>query len=123
MPFARDAKAASWLSLCGEEFAAVEGGMLYASVQAAVSESANVYAGLRAGASADQVLARAEADDAPFAGSDELRAWVALPKRTTHPSQAPTSSGRGSRKTRRNRLSPFAAPLASIGGPGVTHHN
>ncbi len=36
-----------------------------------------LYAGLRAGASADQVLARAEADGAPFVGSDELRAWVA----------------------------------------------
>jgi hypothetical protein len=118
--FARDAKAASWLFLCGEEFAAMEGGMSYAGVQAAVSESANVvsdpprvmdmdlarrhvaaldelprptlvtcragprssaavylYAGLRAGASADEVLARAEADGAPFAGSDELRTWVA----------------------------------------------
>jgi protein tyrosine phosphatase (PTP) superfamily phosphohydrolase (DUF442 family) len=35
-----------------------------------------LYAGLRAGASADEVLARAEADGAPFAGSDELEAWV-----------------------------------------------
>ena len=93
--------------------------MSYASVQAAVPESANVvsdpprvmdmdlarqhvaaldelprptlvtcrtgprssaviylYAGLRAGATAEEVLARAEADGAPFAGSDELRAWV-----------------------------------------------
>src|SRR2546423_9990487 len=118
--FARDASAASWLFLCGEEFAAMEGGMSYADVQAAVAESANVvsdpprvldmdlarrqvaaldelprptlvtcrvgprssaavylYAGLRAGASADEVLARAEADGAPFAGSDELKAWVA----------------------------------------------
>jgi hypothetical protein len=118
--FARDANAASWLFLCGEEFAAMEGGMSYTDVQAAVVESAQIvsdppqvldmdlakrhvaaldqlprptlvtcrvgprssavvylYAGLRAGASADQVLARAEADDAPFAGSDELRAWVA----------------------------------------------
>jgi hypothetical protein len=117
--FARDANAASWLFLCGEEFAAMEGGMSYASVQAAVPESANIvsdpprvldmelarqhvaaldqlprptlvtcrvgprssavvylYAGLRAGASADEVLARAEADGAPFAGSDELKAWV-----------------------------------------------
>src|SRR5438552_4443887 len=40
--FARAANAASWLFLCGEEFAAVEGGMSYASVQAAVAESANV---------------------------------------------------------------------------------
>jgi hypothetical protein len=118
--FARDANAASWLFLCGEEFAAMDGGMSYASVQAAVADSANIvsdppqvldmdlarqhlaaldqlprptlvtcrvgprssavvylYAGLRAGASADEVLARAEADGAPFAGSDELKAWVA----------------------------------------------
>ena len=118
--FARDANAASWLFLCGEEFAAMEGGMSYESVRAAVAESANIvsdpprvmdmdlarrhvaaldelprptlvtcrvgprssaavylYAGLRAGATADEVLARAEADGAPFAGSDELRAWVA----------------------------------------------
>ncbi|HEU4706436.1 MAG TPA: hypothetical protein VFS64_04540 [Solirubrobacterales bacterium] len=118
--FAREAGAASWLYLCGEEFAAMEGGMSYASVQAAVPESTNVvsdpprvmdmdlarrqiaaldelprptlvtcrmgprssalvylYAGLRSGASPDEVLARAEADRAPFAGSDELKAWVA----------------------------------------------
>jgi hypothetical protein len=118
--FARDAEAASWLFLCGEDFAAMEGGMSYASVQAAVAESANIvsdppqvldmdlarrqvaaldelprptlvtcrmgprssalvylYAGLRAGATAGEVLARAEEDEAPFAGSDELRAWVA----------------------------------------------
>jgi len=36
-----------------------------------------LYAGLRAGASAEDVLARAEADGAPFARSDELKAWVA----------------------------------------------
>src|SRR5258707_7937745 len=108
--FARDANAASWLYLCGEAFAGMEGGMSYASVQAAVAESANIvsdpprvldmdlarqhvaaldqlprptvvtcragprssalvylYAGLRAGASADEVLARAEAENAPFA--------------------------------------------------------
>jgi hypothetical protein len=118
--FARDADAASWLFLCGEDFAAMEGGMSYASVQAAVAESANIvsdppqemdmdlarqhvaaldrlprptlvtcrtgprssalvylYAGLRAGAAPDEVLARAEADGAPFSGSDELKAWVA----------------------------------------------
>ena len=118
--FARDADAASWLFLCGEEFAGMEGGMSYASVQAAVAQSANIvsdppqtldmdlarkhvaaldelprptlvtcrtggrssalvylYAGLRAGATPDEVFARAEADGAPFAGSDELRAWVA----------------------------------------------
>src|SRR5512133_1145763 len=40
--FAREANAASWLFLCGEEFAAMEGGMSYADVEAAVPESANV---------------------------------------------------------------------------------
>jgi protein tyrosine phosphatase (PTP) superfamily phosphohydrolase (DUF442 family) len=35
-----------------------------------------LYAGLEAGSTADEVLARAEADGAPFAGSEELRAWV-----------------------------------------------
>jgi hypothetical protein len=117
--FARDADAASWLFLCGDEFASMESGMSYDDVRAAVSESANIvsdpprvmdmdlakqhvaaldelprptlvtcragprssaviylYAGLRAGAAPDEVLARAEADGAPFAGSDELRAWV-----------------------------------------------
>lgn len=117
---ARDADAASWLFLCGEDFAAMEGGMSYASVQAAVPESANIvsdppqvldmdlarrqvaaldeltrptlvtcrtgprssalvylYAGLRAGATADEVLARAKEDEAPFAGSEDLEAWVA----------------------------------------------
>ncbi len=117
--FARDANAASWLFLCGEEFAAMEGGLSYDRVQAAVAESVNIvsdpptvldvdlarkhisaldrlprptlvtcrkgprssaviylYAGLRAGATADEVLARAEADGAPFAASDELKAWV-----------------------------------------------
>ena len=117
--FARDANAASWLFLCGEEFAAMEGGISYASVQAAVAESDNIvsdppvaldmdlarrhvaaldqlprptlvtcrtgprssalvylYSGLRAGASADEVLARAEADGAPFCATTELKAWV-----------------------------------------------
>ena len=40
--FARERGAESWLYLCGEEFAAMEGGMSYASVRAAVPESANV---------------------------------------------------------------------------------
>jgi hypothetical protein len=117
--FAREANAASWLFLCGDEFASMDGGMSYASVQAAVRDSAQVvsdpprvvdlelarrqiaalhelprptlvtcrtgprssalvylYAGLEAGATADEVLARADAENAPFAGSDELRAWV-----------------------------------------------
>jgi protein tyrosine phosphatase (PTP) superfamily phosphohydrolase (DUF442 family) len=118
--FARERGAASWLYLCGEEFASVEGGMSYADVERSVPVSANVvsdpptpldvdlarrqiealdglprptlvtcrtgprssaliylYAGLRAGAPAEDVLARAEADEAPFVQSDELRAWVA----------------------------------------------
>ena len=118
--FAREKGAASWLFLCGEEFASMEGGMSYADVERAVPVSANVvsdppvqlsldlareqiealdglprpalvtcrtgprssaliylYAGLQAGASAEDVLARAEADDAVFVKSDELRAWVA----------------------------------------------
>ena len=117
--FAREKGAASWLYLCGEEFASMEGGMSYDDVQRAVPVSANVvsdpptpldldlarrqlealeslprptlvtcrtgprsaaliylYAGLRAGASADEVLARAEADDAPFVRSEEIRAWL-----------------------------------------------
>ena len=117
--FARDAGAASWLYLCGEEFAAMDGGMSYAQVEAAVPESANVvsdpprvmtmdlarrqiaaldalprptlvtcragprssalvylYAGLRSGASADQVLAAGKDDNAPFYASEELREWV-----------------------------------------------
>jgi hypothetical protein len=117
--FARENDAASWLYLCGEEFAAMENGMSYASVQAAVSRSANVvsdpprvmdmdlarrqlaelddlprptlvtcragprssalvylYSGLRAGASADEVIERAHLDQAPFAGNEDLEAWV-----------------------------------------------
>lgn len=117
--FAEGAGAASWLYLCGEEFATMEGGMTYADVQSAVPESTNLiadpphpfdmdvarrgiaaldrlprptlvtcrtgprssamtylYAGLRSGASADDVLARAEADGAPFIRSEPLKAWV-----------------------------------------------
>jgi hypothetical protein len=117
--FARERGAASWLFLCGEEFASMDGGMSYDDVQRAVPVSENVvsdpptlldldlarrqiealdqlprptlvtcrtgprssaliylYAGLQSGASADEVLARAEADEAPFAGSEEIRAWI-----------------------------------------------
>jgi hypothetical protein len=117
--FANDAGGASWLYLCGEEFADMEGGMSFADVQSAVPDAVNLiadpprpfdmdvarrgvaaldelprptlvtcrtgprssalvylYAGLRAGASADEVLARAEADHAPFVGAEPLRAWV-----------------------------------------------
>jgi hypothetical protein len=117
--YAQERSAASWLFLCGEAFAAMDGGMSYAEVQAAVPESAIVvsdpptvmdmdlarrqvaaldalprptlvtcragprssalvylYAGLKSGATADAVLARAEADDAPFTHAEDLRAWV-----------------------------------------------
>lgn len=117
--FARDFRAESWLFLCGEEFAAMDGGMSYADVQKAVGESVNIvsdppqvldmdlarrqvaaldmlprptlvtcragprssalvylYAGLKAGAAPDEVLARAEADHAPFSGFEDLKAWV-----------------------------------------------
>ena len=40
--FALDAGAASWLFLCGEEFASVEGGMSFERVQAAVPTAARV---------------------------------------------------------------------------------
>ena len=40
--FARERGAASWLYLCGEEFASVVGGMSYADVERAVPVSANV---------------------------------------------------------------------------------
>jgi hypothetical protein len=40
--FAREHGAASWLFLCGEEFASMEGGMSYAQVESAVPEAANV---------------------------------------------------------------------------------
>ena len=117
--FAQERGAASWLYLCGEEFASMEGGMSYSDVQGAVPASAVVvsdpptpldldlarqqiealnglprptlvtcrtgprssaliylYAGLSAGSTAEEVLERAEADDALFVRSDELRAWV-----------------------------------------------
>jgi hypothetical protein len=118
--YAQEAGAASWLFLCGEAFAEMDGGMSFADVEAAVPQSANVvsdpptvvdmdlarrqvaaldalprptlvtcrtgprssalvylYAGLKAHAAAADVLARAQADDAPFTHSDELKAWVA----------------------------------------------
>lgn len=118
--FAHDRDAASWLFLCGEEFAAMDNGMSYDQVKEAVPEADNIisdppremtldlarqhvaaldrlprptmvtcragprssavvylYSGLKAGATADEVLARAEADDAPFAKFDDLRAFVA----------------------------------------------
>jgi hypothetical protein len=40
--FASENKAASWLFLVGEEFAAMEGGMSYSQVQEAVEQSVNI---------------------------------------------------------------------------------
>ena len=117
---ARETGAASWLFLCGEEFAEMDGGISFASVEAAVPTSANIvsdpprvldldlarrqvaaldalprptlvtcrtgprssalvylYAGLRSGATAEEVLERAQADDAPFALAEDLKVWVA----------------------------------------------
>src|ERR1700746_1203551 len=118
--FARDRDAASWLFLCGGEFASMEGGLSYSDVERSVPVSANVvsdpptpldldlarrqiealdglprptlvtcrtgprssaliylYAGLQADASAEDVLARAEADGAALVPCGERRAWVA----------------------------------------------
>jgi len=117
--YAKENGAASWLYLCGEEWAGMEGGMSYADVQAAVPESVNLiadpprafdmdvarrgvealdqlprptlvtcrtgprssalvylYSGLRSGASPADVLARAEADGAPFVQAEPLKQWV-----------------------------------------------
>jgi hypothetical protein len=40
--FAREKGAASWLYLCGEEFASMEGGMSYADVERSVPVTANI---------------------------------------------------------------------------------
>jgi hypothetical protein len=116
---AQQRQAASWLYLCGEEFAAMEGGMSFAQVQRAVGSAINVisdpprvldlelarrhvaaldelprptlmtcrsgprasavaymYAGLRAGAEPDEVLAEAERSAAPFCKFDDYKQWV-----------------------------------------------
>jgi hypothetical protein len=118
--FAQEHDAASWLFLCGGEFADMDGGISFTRIQAAVPQSANVvsdpprmldmglarqqvaaldalprptlvtcrtgprssalvylYAGLRSGATREQVLERAQADNAPFTHSEDLKAWVA----------------------------------------------
>jgi len=41
------------------------------------SATVYLYAGLQAGATPDEVLARADADGAPFAAREDYRAWVA----------------------------------------------
>ena len=116
---AQERRAASWLYLNGEEFAAMEGGISYAQVQHAVPTSINVisdpprvldlelarqhvaaldelprptlvtcrsgprasavaymYSGLRGGADADEVLAEAERNSAPFCKFDDYKQWV-----------------------------------------------
>ncbi len=42
--FAEDTGVQSWLFMCGEEFAAMDGGMAYAEVQSAVTVSENIVA-------------------------------------------------------------------------------
>src|SRR5438067_13143633 len=42
LAFAQESGAVSWLYLCGEEFASMEGGMSYTDVEQAVPMSANV---------------------------------------------------------------------------------
>jgi protein tyrosine phosphatase (PTP) superfamily phosphohydrolase (DUF442 family) len=117
---AEEADAASWLYLCGDAWAEMDGGMAFDQVQAAVPESqqivtdppveldldlvrehldaldrlprptlitcrtgprssaiAYLYAGLQAGASAEEVLAAAAADAAPFTQMEPLRRFVA----------------------------------------------
>src|SRR3954462_850349 len=117
--FAARHPAGSWLFLCGEEFAQMEGGMSFEQVQAAVPVSRRIvsdppvemtmelardqiaalrdlprptlvtcrtgprssalvylYAGLKEGAAADAVIARAREEEAPFAGNEPLEAWV-----------------------------------------------
>jgi hypothetical protein len=135
--FARDHRAASWLYLCGEEFAAMDGGMSYADVEAAVDVSVNIvsdpprvldmelarrqvaalddlprptlvtcrtgprssalvylYEGLHSGESAEQLLARAEGDGAPFIRSAECRLWVEQGLRELSEDSAPAPSER-----------------------------
>lgn len=117
--FAREHNAASWLYLCGEEFAAMEGGMSFDDVRAAVPVATNIvsdpprvldmelarrqlaaldelprptlvtcrtgarssalvymYEALQSGETAEEVLARAASDGAPFVRSPECRTWV-----------------------------------------------
>jgi hypothetical protein len=79
--FAREAGAASWLYLCGEEFASMEGGMSYADVEAAVPESANVVSDPPR--VMDMDLARKQA-----AALDQLRRPTLVTCRTGPPSSA-----------------------------------
>lgn len=118
--YAEEVDCASWLCLTGTEFAAMEGGMSFDAVEAAVPVAANVisdpprtldldlarrhvealdqlprptlvscragprasavvymYAGLKAGASPDDVVAAVERDGAPCAGMAEVTTWIA----------------------------------------------
>jgi hypothetical protein len=118
--YAEEVGCASWLYLNGPEFAAMEGGIAYEQIEAAVPVSLNVisdpprvldlelarrhmaaldelprptlvtcragprssavvymYAGLKAGASPEDVVAAAERDNAPCAGVEECKTWIA----------------------------------------------
>jgi protein tyrosine phosphatase (PTP) superfamily phosphohydrolase (DUF442 family) len=117
--YIKDAGCNSWLSLTGEDFEKMEGGMSYQQVQAATEHSVNVvsdppkvlnlelakqhvtaldtlprptliscrtgprasavaymYSGLKLGAEPDEVIARAEKDEAPFVKFEEYKEWV-----------------------------------------------
>lgn len=119
--FARDRDAASWLFLVGDEFAAMDGGMAYAQVEAAVPVAMRVisdpprvlnldlarqhvaaldqlprptmvtcragprssavvylYSALRTGATADDAIAAAERDGAPFVQVDDNKTWLRM---------------------------------------------
>lgn len=123
--YAEEVDRASWLCLTGSEFAAMDGGMSFEAVEAAVPAAANVisdpprtldlglarrhvealdelprptlvtcragprasavvymYAGLKAGASPDDVVAAVERDGAPCAGMHEVTTWIAESIRT-----------------------------------------
>jgi hypothetical protein len=118
--YAEEVGCASWLSLTGLEFAAMDGGIAYSQIEAAVPASINVisdpprvldlalarqhvaaldelprptlvtcragprasavvymYAGLKAGASPQDVVAAAERDGAPCAAVEECKTWIA----------------------------------------------
>ena len=117
--YIKNAGCNSWLSLTGEEFEKMDGGMSYQQVQAATDHSVNVisdppnvlnldlakehvkaldslprptliscrtgprasavaymYSGLKLGAEPDEVIARAETDEAPFVKFEEYKEWV-----------------------------------------------
>jgi hypothetical protein len=68
--FARDAGAAAWLESLPRPT------LVTCRTGPRSSALTYLHAGLTQGASADEVIAKAEADQAPFARSDELKAWL-----------------------------------------------